>query len=256
MSRVSSPSSDNAIGPFIGVGIIGLIVVWVLASSSSLSMLLHVPSLVMIFGGTIAVTLLTFPTSELKMLIGEITKLFTEAHPNLNARIDRILNVSKRARREGRLVLEREAQTEYDRFFKHCLQMAVDETSTDRFRQMVGAEIEVTFAQSERMTLIILTMAQFAPAVGFIGTLLGLLEMLGTLGDAAKVGPSMALALMATLYGSLFAQVILIPLAGRIQTRAEDERAVREATVVGLSALIRDENPIDIEHQLVSHLPR
>jgi chemotaxis protein MotA len=134
--------------------------------------------------------------------------------------------------------------------------MAVDETSTERFKQMVSAEIEVTFAQSERVTLIILTMAQFAPAVGFIGTLLGLLEMLGTLGDAEKVGPSMALALMATLYGSLFAQLILIPLAGRIQTKAEDERAVREATVVGLSALIRDENPVDIEHQLVSHLPR
>jgi chemotaxis protein MotA len=210
----------------------------------------------MIFGGTIAVTLLTFPTSELKISIGEIAKLCTDAHPNLPGRVGRIINVSKRARREGRLILEREAQSEADKFFRHCLQMAVDETSTERFKLMVSAEIEVTFAQSERVTLILLTMAQFAPAVGFIGTLLGLLEMLGTLGDAAKVGPSMALALMATLYGSLFAQLILIPLAGRIQTRAEDERAVREATVVGLSAVIRDENPVDIEHQLVSYLPR
>ena len=256
MSLPSSRNSGSPVGPLVGVGILAVIIVWVLATTTSLSMLLHGPSLVMVFGGTIAVTLLTFPTTELNMSIGEITKLFTAYPVHLADRINRIIAVSKRARREGKLVLEREASVESDKFFRHALSMAVDEINPERFQKMVGAEIEVAFAQSERVTLIILTMAQFSPAVGFIGTLLGLLQMLGTLGDAAKVGPSMALALMATLYGSLFAQIILIPLAGRIQTRSEDERSLREATVVGISALIREENPVDIENQLVSYLPR
>jgi chemotaxis protein MotA len=247
---------DDTSGLWLGILILLGLGVFVLSSSPSLSFLLNIPSLILVVGGTIGATLLTFPSSDLQMSFQEIQKLFTQMVPTRRERIERIILVSKKTRREGMLVLEREAANENDMFFKQALSLAVDERDPSRFQQMLYSDINVGLARSERVSRIIVAMAQYAPAVGFIGTLLGLLEMLGTLGDAAKVGPAMALALMTTLYGSLLAQLILIPLAGRIRTRCEDEVEVKEVTVVGLTALIQDENPVVIQQQLAAFLPR
>lgn len=245
-------SAEETSATYWGLGLLGVLLIFFLVSSGTGMHLIHLPSLILVVGGTIGATLLTFPWHDILTCWRDVQRVTTTGTPCVEQRLLRLVGVARRARKEGMLVLEGEASRESDPFFKHALTLVVDEKDPDRLRALLMAEMETTLASMKRSANVLLSMASYAPAIGFVGTLLGLLSMLETLGDASRVGPAMALALVATLYGTLLAHVVLIPLAGRLRSRAEDELRVKQATLEGLTGLAVDENVVLIEQRVAA----
>jgi chemotaxis protein MotA len=251
-NRYIAPKNQG--GALWGVTIIVAVFGLVLLSSDSLSILLHWPSFVLVFGGTIGVTLLTFSLNDLHQCCNEVLRLFDDERETIPGRVTRLLNIHRRVRREGKLVLEQEGRSEEDTFFRNALIFSADCTDSLNLREWARAEGDLTIRQLENMILIVITSAQYAPAIGFIGTLLGLLKMLNEIESANSVGPAMALALITTLYGSILSQLVLLPLAGRMRARLTEVRSLVEATITGLENIISDKNPVEMAHNLSGYL--
>jgi chemotaxis protein MotA len=163
-----------------------------------------------------------------------------------------LVHLSRRVKDEGMLVLEDEAVAATDSFLRLGLELTVDGQSPEDIRRILKNEMRTSSDQAWRTVQVWETMGNFAPAMGLIGTLIGLIQMLGSLQDAATIGPSMSLALVATLYGSVSANLFFFPLAGKLRVIAQEREQTKEITVEGLLSVARAESPIMLEQRLQS----
>ncbi len=218
-------------------------------------MFLDPAAIMIVFGGTIGATLVHFSPSDLRYALVELqSALFTKnSHPN--ERIVALVEYAQALKRNGPLVLEREAQTATDRFLKKALELAVDGQSEADIRYMLETEIRTFNERSWRAVQVFQTMGNYAPAMGLIGTLIGLIQMLGTLENPSTVGPAMAVALVTTFYGAILANLFFLPIAGKIKNRSEEEAVVKAITVEGAVSLRKEENSIVLEQRLQSFIP-
>jgi len=132
--------------------------------------------------------------------------------------------------------------------------VTVDGQSPDDIRRILDNEISASFENGSRSVAVFETMGGYAPAMGLIGTLIGLVQMLEALGDASTVGPAMSVALLTTLYGAILANMFLLPVAGKLNNRIREEILIKQITVDGLMSVARDENPIMLEQRLQSYI--
>jgi chemotaxis protein MotA len=240
--------------------IIGLVILLVIGLSFVISgsipdSVLHFPSALLVIGGTIAASLLTFSGEEIIQCFRDTMLSLHSSGERVEDRIKMLVLLSQKVRSEGRLVLEAEAKSARDPFLAYALESAVDETDPIVFTEHLRMEVQFASLRRHRTVRILSTMASYAPTLGFIGTIIGLTAMLSGLENTEKLGPSMALALVTTLYGSLLSQIILLPLVGRVRSQNEEEYLLREATIEGLSGIIKDFNSIMINHRMKAFLP-
>jgi chemotaxis protein MotA len=158
-------------------------------------------------------------------------------------------------KRNGPLVLEREARSVSDPFLRKALELTVDGQAEEDIRRILETEIQSANEQSYRAVQVFQTMGNYAPAMGLIGTLIGLIQMLGSLENPAAVGPAMSVALLTTFYGAILANLFFLPVAGKIRNRSEEEAVVKAITVEGAVSLRREENTIVLEQRLRSFIP-
>lgn len=231
-----------------------LIGIGILVSGRGL-MFLDPSSIMIVFGGTIGATLVHFSPSDLRYAFLELqSALFTKnSHPSERIRV--LIDYAQSLKRSGPLVLEREARTVSDRFLRKALELTVDGQPEEDIRRMLETEIRSFNEQSWRAVQVFQTMGNYAPAMGLIGTLIGLIQMLGTLDNPSTVGPAMAIALVTTFYGAILANLFFLPLAGKIKNRSEEEAVVKAITVEGAVSLRREENSIVLEQRLQSFIP-
>lgn len=213
-----------------------------------------VPSILVVLGGTVAATLVNHSLSDVRRVMGMVRVAFTrQAYSGIEL-IDQLVGLAEKARREGLLAMEEEAAQIEDAFLKKGIQLIVDGTDPDLVRSVL--EIELAF-QEERHRAgqgIFEDMGAYAPAFGMIGTLIGLINMLADIDDAEKIAPGMALALITTLYGSVLANLVFLPIAGKLRSRSNEEVLYRQIMMEGILSIQAGENPRLVEEKLTAFL--
>lgn len=212
------------------------------------------PSIIIVVGGTIAAVLISYPLNQFLSIFSTAKKAFMNNSASSSDLIAHFLEMNKVARAEGLLALERYTETESDEFLKKAVQMAVDGITPDTIRATLTNEIDCLRLRHAQSQGIFETLAAQAPSWGMIGTLIGLVLLLGNLEDPSTIGPSMAVAILTTLYGSIIANFFCNPIAKKLEIRSAEESARRELIVEGVIALAQSAPSMVMEQTLKSFL--
>ncbi len=237
---------------FLGIiSAFGLIVGSIL-TSSGLGIFLNLPSALIVIGGTVGATLVNYTLSETFMLFRILKKAFlgkTEDYFNI---VRLLLTLSVKARREGILSIENDIKKIDDNFIKKALQMAVDGASEEMLYDIMTNEIYFMKERHKFGYEVLNSMGIYAPAMGLIGTLIGLVQMLQKLNNPKEIGPAMAIALITTFYGAILANLIFLPLGGKLKRKSEKEMLFKEMSISGVISIAKGENPKILEGRLLS----
>ncbi len=211
-------------------------------------------SILIVFGGTLAGTMVSFSLSE----ISKIPQLIKVSLNNININkkdiIDILVDFAEKARREGLLALEQDVSEIDEDFLQKGIQLVVDGTDPDLIRNILETKLTFLEERHSKGRRIMSTMGFLAPAFGMIGTLIGLIQMLSQLDDPSNLGSGMAVALITTLYGALLANLLFIPLANKLQERSEEEILLKEVMIEGILSIQAGENPHIVEEKLSAFL--
>lgn len=213
------------------------------------------PAIMMVIGGGCAVALVGFPLRNVLNTFKVLLKVFFNKPENLGHLISELVSFAETARRDGLLALESRAASVNDPFVALGIQMAVDGTRPEVIEEVMRSEIGSMLARHKENRKVIELIGRCGPAFGMIATLLGLIMMLGNLADASSIGPSMAVALIGTLYGALMANLICIPFGEKLTVRSQEEALGKEIIVRGILAIQSGDNPRTIQQKLNSFLP-
>ncbi len=241
--------------------IIGLIsavslIIWAIASNSPLAAFIDAPSIAIVVGGSIAAVLVAFPLGNVLGLVKVIRKtVFTKATDPTKL-IGDLVHYAEVARRDGILALENVTNEVSDSFLVSGIQMAVDGTDPALVEQMMNSELEALTQRHTNGRALLDAVGKYAPAFGMIGTLVGLVIMLKNMDDPSRIGPGMAVALLTTLYGSLMANVVALPLADKLGVRSAEELLLKEIIIRGIMAIQSGDNPRIVEQKLKTFLPQ
>lgn len=217
---------------------------------------LFVPSaLLIVLGGTAGAVIVSFPMARLKEVPQALRMGFMEKKQDPQIIIDEIVEMASIARREGVLALEQRAQEHPNAFLKDGLMMVVDGTDPELTRQILELEMDALEHKNEGYVKIFESAGGYAPTMGIIGTVMGLIHVLGNLSEPDTLGPAIAVAFSATLYGVGSANVIYLPIANKIKLRNREQVSVMELMLEGILALQAGENPQLIKKKLASFLP-
>ena len=236
------------------IGMLGAIgfVVMAMVMGGDLSMFMNVPSILIVFGGTLFVVLSQFSLGQFFGAGKIAAKAFMfkiEAPDDL---IQKIVEMADAARKGGFLALE-EAEIE-NAFMQKGVDMLVDGHDVDVVRETLAKDISMTTERHEFGATIYKGMGDVAPAMGMIGTLIGLVAMLSNMDDPKAIGPAMAVALLTTLYGAFFANVICLPIAVKLGNRAVEEKLNQSLVLDGIIGIADGQNPRVIEGILKNYL--
>lgn len=212
-------------------------------------------SFLIVVGGTFGTTLFNFPLLDLKRSFVALQKVFNENEISSAFRLKNIIDLARKAKEDGTLSLEGKIYQEADPFFRKSIQLLVDGFSADDIQRNLEIELIQADERYRREAQVFQTMGTIAPAMGLIGTLVGLVHMLKNLSDPSQLGPGMATALLTTFYGAILAYVILLPIAGKLRAKSEEELTVKAMTLEGIMEISRATNPKLIEHKLLAFLP-
>ncbi|UUZ82658.1 flagellar motor protein [Paenibacillus sp. P26] len=214
---------------------------------------LFVPSaMLIIFGGTFGAVATSFPMSQLKDIGKALGMAFKETKHNPSLIIEELVDMATIARREGVLALEQRAQEHANPFLRDGLMMVVDGTDPELTRQIMELEMDALEHHHEGWAKMFEAAGGFAPTMGIIGTVMGLIHVLGNLSDPGALGPAIAVAFTATLYGVSTANLIYLPIATKIKIRSKQQISEMELMLEGILALQAGENPRLIKKKLNS----
>lgn len=216
---------------------------------------LNLPSLLIVFGGTISATFVAYPLKRVLDAFKIVSKAFSNMDVHPGGIIAIVIKLANTARKEGLLALEEAAGEVDDRFLQKGIMLIVDGTDPELVRNLLETELNFIEERHKEGQSIFETMGTFAPAFGMIGTLIGLINMLRTLDDPSTIGPSMAVALITTFYGSLLANLVFLPIANKLKLRSKEEILRKEIMVEGLLSIQAGENPRIIEEKLKAFIP-
>lgn len=223
---------------------------------SKMSGLIDIPSIIITIGGTIASVFASNTMEQIKS-IGKITgKAFKNIQYDSKATINSIIELANIARKEGLLALEEVAEKIESPFMKKAVNLMVDGTDPVLLKDILEAEIGAMEGRHQAGAAIFDGIGAMGPAYGMLGTLIGLINMLGNLSDPDSLGPGMAVALVTTFYGSIIANIIAIPIATKLRTKSGQEVMQMELILEGILSIHGGENPHIIEEKLMSFLSR
>lgn len=222
---------------------------------SGLGLFLDLHSAMIVLGGTLGATMIHYPLKDLLGVFKVLKNVFFTQTWSGQALIEKMVDLSTRSRREGMLVLESELRGIDDDFMVKGLQLAIDGMEPRAIQEIMETEIDYLQERHRLGAEILGSMATFFPAMGLIGTLIGLIQMLKTMEDPSTIGPAMALALITTFYGAVGANLICLPMAGKLRKRSQEETLIKEMVISGIIAIANGENPRIVEQKLHSFIP-
>ena len=237
------------------IGLIGTLgmIAGAMVSSGGIGAFIDTPSMLIVFGGTAFAVMYR---STLPMFLGSfgtLVKVFMPGAKKYDELITRLTELAGIARKDGMMALE--GQEVPDKFFEKGLQMLVDGADESKLTDQLNRELKAMKVRHENMTGVFQAWVDLAPAMGMIGTLIGLVAMLGNMADPKAIGPAMAVALLTTLYGAMIANCIFMPIVTKLEGYSAHEAMYREMVIMGLKFISRGESPRNITDQLVANLP-
>ena len=222
---------------------------------SGLNVFINIHSLCIVVGGTIGVTLVAYPLKDFLSVIKVVQKAIFTRNISATELISKFTSFANKTRKEGILALESEIKEVKDEFLKKGVQLSIDGLEPQQIQNILDTEIEFVRDRHKLGADIFTSMGTFAPAMGMIGTLIGLVQMLQSMDDPSTIGPAMAVALLTTFYGSLMANICCMPIAGKLNTRSKEEMLTKEMTIQGIISLSNGDNPRILEQKLLAFLP-
>jgi len=222
---------------------------------SGIELFLDLPSAMIVLGGTMGATMIHYPLRDVLGVVTIVKNVFFAKRSDDREMIETFIEFAATARKSGLLALERELWRVRDAFLTKGLQLAIDGVDPRSIREILETEVDCLQDRHRTGAEVLSSMATFFPAMGLIGTLIGLIQMLKTLEDPSSIGPAMALALITTFYGAVGANLICLPMAGKLRKRSREEMLAKEMAISGILAIANGENPRIVEKKLHSFLP-
>jgi len=238
-------------GLFLGIG---ALLAGAMMEGTEPGKLVMLPAFVIVMGGTLGALVLAFPLSVILGLPKYITVAMKEPKHNLPEVVETFVKLSDRARREGLLALEQEASS-LEPFTRRGIQMVVDGSDPALVREILESDIEAMEERHKPGMAAFESMGGFAPTMGVLGTVMGLVHVLENLSEPEKLGPLIASAFIATLYGVAFANCMFLPLAAKLKTKSSEEAHIKSLTVEGVLAVQSGDNPRVVRERLEAYLP-
>lgn len=243
------------LGTVIGLVLsIGAVLVSVIMEGGHLGALVNPSAALIVFGGTLGATAVSVSLKQLINLPKITMHAFLSRIADPRDAIELLVSLAQKARREGILALEQELDSLEDDFIKRGIQLVVDGSDPDVVRETMETEIAAMQERHKAGAEVYMTMGGFAPTLGIIGTVMGLVHMLGKLSDPGTMGPAIAAAFIATLYGVSSANLIYLPLASKLQLRSKEEAAICEMMLQGILSLQAGGSPRALEDRLRAYL--
>lgn len=216
---------------------------------------IDIPSVMIVFGGTTGCLMVGFKMEQLKKLFTFYGVAIKPVQVNIPQTIQKMVNYSTKARRDGILALESDVNNEENEFLKKGLSMAVDGNEPDAIRTLLEIDMDQTNARHGGNIKIFEQVGGFSGAMGMIGTLIGLVAMLLNMSDPSAIGPAMAVALLTTLYGAMIGNILGGPVANILSIRNDDEIMEKQVILEGIMAIQSGDNPRTLESKLMAYLP-
>ena len=217
--------------------------------------LVNASAFVIVIGGTAGATVISLPTSQVRNVYTIAKQAFFAPKEDVVAIISTVVQFGRLARREGILALEADTEKLDNRFLRRGLQLVIDGTPSELIREILETEIAAMEERHKAGQGIFSMMGGYAPTLGIIGTVLGLVHMLASLSEPGKMGSGIAAAFIATLYGVSTANLIFLPISGKLKVRTEEEAAVYQMVIEGILAIQAGESPRMIEMKMTAFLP-
>jgi chemotaxis protein MotA len=217
---------------------------------TALNAYLNFPGLLIIVGGTAGAVLMSFTVADMKNLLAILRNAFREKKLDPVGAVSMMVGFASKARREGLLGLEEDITAIEDPFLKKGLQMVVDGTDVEMIREILETDTSYMATRHKIGSDIMTAAGGFAPTLGIIGAVAGLIHALGTVSDASKLTEAIAVAFTATFYGIGFANLIFLPLAGKLTMRSKADVFIRELQIVGVLAISAGDNPRIVEEKM------
>jgi len=210
--------------------------------------------MMIVFGGTIATTLLTFRYKEVSRAFQAAFFVFTRESRDPNDMVETLIKLCNISRREGLLKLgEIRSQSN---FLKKACNLIADSAEEDVIRTALRTEIDSLKLRHLMVQDVFRKMGTYSPAFGMLGTLIGLIQMLSKMNDPSMIGPSMAVALLTTFYGSFLSTMIFLPTAGKLKARTIVQVINLEIIFEGAISILENNNPVIVYEKLSSHIPK
>lgn len=214
---------------------------------------LDIASMIIVVGGTFAVTFVMFPLKTVLTSFKVAMKTFFASSPDPTANIRQIVQLAETARKESLVALEK--ANVQDPFLQRGILLVADGTEENLVRAVMENDIGATRKRHFTGQGVFKGMGTMSPAFGMIGTLIGLVRMLQTLDDPSAIGPAMAVALLTTFYGAVLANVAFLPMAKKLEERSNEEILYMEITMEGVISILNGEHPNIVKEKLNSFLP-
>lgn len=254
--RFEAPARKMDLATLLGLIAALALIATAIVLNGSFRAFIDIPATLMVVLGTVAVTAISYTSEELREARPSFRQaLFrTEIDPRIAAR--RVLTLADKARKRGMLSLQGDLYGLRDApFLQRSLGMLVDGLQVDEIERNMTLEAHALAQGRHRAAAILRRAAEVSPAMGLIGTLVGLVQMLGNLDSPERIGPAMSVALLTTLYGALLANVVFLPLASKLERNATVEQLVSQIYTMGVASMGRQENPRRLEMLLNTVLP-
>jgi chemotaxis protein MotA len=242
------------LGSVIGIVLVMALLLGAMTMGVGVGAYIDIPSVLIVVGGSIGALMISFRPDQMK----KFTKVFMVAikptTEDVAELIKKLVEFSTKARKDGILALEGEVNSEPNEFLKKGLSMAIDGSEPDTIRELLETELEQTSNRHKSNGEIFSQWAGLAGAMGMVGTLIGLVAMLLNMADPSAIGPSMAVALLTTMYGAIIGNVFGTPIANILGTRDADESIVKEMIIAGIMSIQSGDAPRVLEAKLLSYL--
>jgi len=244
------------------LSIVGLVIAFVAILSGSvlegghIGHLFQLTAFVIVVGGTVGAVLVqtTLPTFWRSMMI--VRWVFVTPNIDLNTNIEKIVRWSQLSRREGLLALENASEDEEDLFSRKGLQMLVDGNEPDTIRDVMETEIGTMEHDDMQAAKVYESMGGYSPTIGILGAVMGLIHVMNNLADPEKLGSGIATAFVATIYGVGLANLVLLPMAGKLKALVKQQSVQYEMTLEGIVSIAEGENPRSLQAKLQSYIGR
>ena len=233
---------------------LGGILAGLLIEGGSLSQIMQPTAAMIVFGGTLGAVLIQYPLPVVLQAFRRMANVVFEPSNNPRATIDLLVKYANQARREGIISLDRELPNIQEPFLKRSLMLAVDGTEPQELRKIMELELDNQAEHEEKYSQLFESAGGFSPTIGIIGAVLGLIQVMQHLDKIEEVGRGIAVAFVATIYGVGAANLVFLPVAGKLKIRIRNEQIIREMTLEGVVSILEGMNPRMLEAKLLGFL--
>ncbi len=239
----------------IGILVGGGLLFYAILTKGGVNIFYDPSSLMIVFGGTLAAVLISFPLPRVVGVFRVLKNVFRKEISDASAYISVVVRLAHKARKESILSLQNDVEKVKNRFLSMGLRLIIDGQPPELVRAVMETELEGLLARHEEGAHIFRTMGRFSPAFGLIGTLIGLISMLRSIsGGVETVGPGMAIAMVTTFYGALASNLFFLPIAEKLESRSEKEVFQIRIIIEGVLMIQEGGNPRLIEQKLNAYL--